>query len=86
MCNQIIVALVSSTKVPCMNDNQALFFWQHQLGWLDARRTKQISDLSEVAQRAVLKPESLTMGEIQEVGWGFLLMASERANKVPLPN
>lgn len=38
---------------------------------------EQIAELSSTALRAVAKPESLTMGEIQEVGWGFLLMAKQ---------
>lgn len=38
--------------------------------WLE-----QLEELREIGARAVAKPETLSMGEIREIAWGFLMAA-----------
>ncbi|MCW6512424.1 hypothetical protein [Lichenifustis flavocetrariae] len=57
-----------------MNDNLGPDTFSHQKpSQVDRSQFMADIDLRETAVRAVTKPESLTMGEIQEVAWAFLL-------------
>jgi uncharacterized protein YbjT (DUF2867 family) len=44
---------------------------------MEAAQSAAIEEVRSVAARAVTEPESLTMGEIQEVGWAFLMASKE---------
>jgi hypothetical protein len=57
-----------------MNDNltaQELRKQRNETGEQD--RAAQIALIQDLAARAVLRPESLTTTEMQEVGWGCLM-------------
>ena len=57
-----------------MNDNFKPFvIWQAERRRTMKAQKKQLAELQDFAMRAVLSPETLTLGEIQEVGWGYIL-------------
>ncbi len=57
-----------------MNDNQQPWSARPLVrNAVEARDTAYLTELGDIATRALVKPESLTMGEIQEIGWGFLV-------------
>ena len=59
-----------------MNDNlppQVLH--RHGRDRIDRSWLQELQELRDIGIRAVAKPESLTMGEIQEIAWGFLMAA-----------
>lgn len=59
-----------------MNDNQQPWSGRPVArSAAESREAAYLSELGDIATRAVVKPESLTMGEIQEIGWGFLVAA-----------
>ena len=66
-----------------MNDNnEPAVFWREMCADMNRTRAEQLNTLHQCAVRAVLKPETLTMGEIREVAWGYLMAA--RANRAKL--
>ena len=59
-----------------MNDNLPIHAaWRRdrpgsQQAWLE-----QVQDVRNIGIRALARPESLSMGEIQDIAWGFLMAA-----------
>ena len=48
---------------------------------MDRQEAEHIAQLRDLASRAVTKPHSLTVSEIQEVGWGFLIASKSLATR-----
>lgn len=57
-----------------MNDNIPFeSFWQRRSAKSQEAWVAQIQEVRAIGVRALAKPESLTMGEIQDVAMGFLM-------------
>lgn len=59
-----------------MNDNFPIeFFWRKREGQSQEDWLALIQEVRSIGIRALAQPESLTMGEIQEIAMGFLMAA-----------
>lgn len=58
-----------------MNDNFRHQAWRQRAVQSKAAWIAQIKDVRDIGVRALARPESLTMGEIQEIAFGFLMAA-----------
>ena len=69
-----------------MNDNLPLQnFWRKRGRRSQVEWVSQIQEVRAIGIRALAKPESLTMGEIQDIAMGFLMAAGtlERMSSLP---
>lgn len=70
-----------------MNDNLPLrHFWRRRGKRAQDAWVSQIQEVRAIGVRALAKPESLTMGEIQDIAMGFLMAAGTLENMEAAPD
>lgn len=68
-----------------MNDNLPALEWWRRKDKSQEAWVAQIHEVRAVGIRALAKPESLSMGEIQDIAMGFLMAAGTLEQMASLP-